>query len=441
MAEPAVQQPQRADAEELATDQACPPAEATEGNGDNGVTDVTLRRLLAVTTLTPAQSGLLALDLVDELERHREENLTPGRVTDRAVTVSPDGVLALLDNGVNGDSDIDEDEQPGEEPPLPLAAAAALIQRLLTSSRGVGARRQAGKRAAPTADAPPDLRELRDRVTAAVTEAAGDEIEHRRERVRRELAALVAATQGRRKRQRAPEFDTTTIPPPAPRSVAPPRRKRRRTARRTPRTWHNRRRRPTRKMVLLTVVTLLLGALAWWGGPLAWAELKRGWDALFLTGEPSQQLNPVSPPPPPAEKPTTGKQESDVVATKATKQPEKVKLPAPKQADPITGVTVERAEGACTPGKVCPVRVDVRFTPAGGQRTVAWSLQVVNRCTGKVVKRDGVSMTARAGWHQVYGISRPKLPKGKALAIVAVTGSPAKAASPPLQVPDRDTTC
>lgn len=409
MAEPAVQQPQRAD--------------AAEGNG------VTLRRLLAVTTLTPAQSGLLALDLVDELERHRDDNLTPVKVTDRAVTVTPAGVLAVPAIG----------DEPSDEAP-PLAAAAALIQRLLTSSRGVGARREAGKRAAPVADPPPDLRRLRERVTAAVTEAAGDDIENRKDRIRRELAALVAATQGRRKRQPAPDFDTTTIPPPMPRSVAPPRRRRRRTARRAPRTWHNKRRRPTRKMLLLTVIALLLGALAWWGGPVAWAELKRGWEALFLTGEPSQQFNPVSPPPPPPEKSTTDKQQ-EVVPANASDQPKKVTLPAPKKADPITGVTVERAEGACTPGKVCPVRVDVRLVPSGQQRTVVWSLQVVNRCTGKVVKRDGVSMTASAGWHQVYGISRPKLPKGKALAIVAVTESPAKAASPPLQVPDRDTTC
>lgn len=406
MAEPAVQQPQRAD--------------AAEGNG------VTLRRLLAVTTLTPAQSGLLALDLVDELERHRDDNLTPVKVTDRAVTVTPEGALAVPASG----------DEPSDEAP-PLAAALALIQRLLTSSRGVGARREAGKRAAPAADPPPDLRTLRERVTAAVTEAAGDDIENRKDRIRRELAALVAATQGRRKRQPVPDFDTTTIGPPMPRSVAPPRRRRRRKVRRAPRTWHNKRRRPTRKMLLLTVVALLLGALAWWGGPPAFSELKRGWEALFLTGEPSRQLNPVSPPPP--EKSTTGK--PDVVPATASNEPKKVTLPAPKQADPITGVTVERAEGACTPGKVCPVRVDVRLVPSAQQRTVAWSLRVIDRCTGKVAKRDGVSMTSLVGWHQVYGISRPKLPKGKALAIVAVTESPAKAASPPLQVPDRDTTC
>jgi hypothetical protein len=50
-------------------------------------------------------------------------------------------------------------------------------------------------------------------------------------------------------------------------------------------------------------------------------------------------------------------------------------------------------------------------------------------------------MTAGAGWNLAYGTSYPSLPAGRALAVMAVTSTPAQAASPPLLLPAGEGTC
>src|SRR5918995_66752 len=84
MVEAVVRPPRRPEAEERANDHPTTP----DG--------VALRRLLAVATLTPAQAGLLARDLVTGLDRLRRDGHQPGRVTDRSTVVSTDGTLQVL---------------------------------------------------------------------------------------------------------------------------------------------------------------------------------------------------------------------------------------------------------------------------------------------------------------------------------------------------------
>jgi hypothetical protein len=206
------------------------------------------------------------------------------------------------------------------------------------------------------------------------------------------------------------------------------------------RAWHRKRLIRPRKPVLVGLVVVLLGAVVLWGAPRAWSELQRGWEAVFTPQEPSQQLVPA---------PSLRDGDGDGTAVPATdgeasgpaKEPAPVDRPAPRAAGPVTEVTIDLAEARCVGGEQCPVRVDVHLRPSAAPRPVNWSLHIVDRCTGDTQTGDGVSMTAQAGWRQVYGISRPTLPEGTALAVIAVTESPARAASEPLSVPARDALC
>ncbi len=429
MGEIIVRQPEKPSADELS------PAEA--GFSPDG--GVALCRLLAVATLTPAQAGLLALDLVSELEdRHRHDRHC-GRVGVRAATVSAAGQLRLLpeDSGVAEEGAVPGRD--GEQWRVAVTEAAALIRRLVVNTRRSGPRRRSESvLLADRMDGPiAHITDLAQRVREAVAEIVGTGDAQRTRRTRQELAALVVATRGRPVPPERDPFAVKCVAPVAPVPLVVSR-----TAVLAPggwrpssrHAWHRRRRSRPRKSVLIGLVVVVLGVLGWWGVPRAWTEVQRGWEAVFIPENPSQQFAPVSQPPAP--------EPTQTAAPRAENQePRTVERPAPAAADPITDVTIERVEGRCIPGEVCPIRVDVHLRSAGTARQVSWSLQVVDRCSGTVETQQGVSMTAEAGWRQVYGISRPQLPGGTALAVLAVTESPARAASEPLLVPATGPKC
>lgn len=406
---------------------------------------VALRRLLAVATLTPAQAALLAEDLVAELIALHSADRSPSTISDRWLHLTTDGRLTVA----AGNSDV----IPVQGSSV-VAEAAALVRRLAENAQG-GRTSDRARAAQLTAQvsAPVDgFGALRERVYAGVAAILGDEANERRDRARRELAALVAATRGEpRTTQAVTTAPATTTgqaatgqaatgqvaiaerpqPPAAAVSFAPL------AMPRHVRTWHHRSRRPSRKIILITVATVLVAALVWWGVPQAWTELRRGWQAMFTTEEPSRDLTPLSPDLTPARAPDSPRKAHG----KEPREPREVTLPAPKAAGPVQSVTLEAAEGPCLPGESCAVRVDVRFTPSQAPRSIGWRLLVINRCTGKTTRHNGLTLTAEPGWQQVYGISSPDLPKSKALAIMAVTRTPAKAASEPLYLPGPDATC
>jgi hypothetical protein len=107
----------------------------------------------------------------------------------------------------------------------------------------------------------------------------------------------------------------------------------------------------------------------------------------------------------------------------------------------VTRVTVQRLQATCSGGRICPVRVYVRLTARQTAQRVAWTFQVVDRCRGTTLTRPGTTVVAEPGWSYVYGTTFLRLPRGKALAVVAVTRSPARAASSPLLVPPRGGAC
>ncbi|GAA5112502.1 hypothetical protein [Haloechinothrix salitolerans] len=565
MAKAVVHQSQQRDAEEdarrelepgAAAANGQPPDHAAEDTGNDLQDAIALRRLLAVATLTPAQAGLLAVDLMDTLVTLEERGACPDQVNDRSVLVRRDGTVALAPSpeaasgtgtsastattdtsGANGsapnaesDEDSGGDETGGgtngsaatkarsngsttktktstrsrsgtksskatrgrngtgkpaangkgrgaatrgvEQLPVAATTASSLVRLLIAHTRGGSARRKvdAALLTDRLAGTSTDLIELRDKVSGAVRElAAGDDTgwDDWTTATRRQITALVTATVGRTaQHDRTPEGTavrqdvetggsasdidsgtgseqggTDTADAAETSSSLSLARGDLRGARR--RAWYRKRRLPRRKAVVITVIVALVAAAGWWAAPRAWSELRRGWEAVFTTSEqPSQQLPPVAPPEEASSGgKTTGQAAGGKKDDKDDDKPGAVPRLAPKEAGPINGVTIERAEGECTRGEVCPVRVDVMLDASATQREVSWSLRIVDRCTDKIRKREGVTMTAAAGWGQVYGISRPALPDSRALAIVAVTDTPAKAASAPLLVSANRATC
>lgn len=408
---------------------------AIDDAGNDMTEGIALRRLLAVATLNPAQGGLLAMDLVDTLAELEQRGDGPEQVTDRSVMVRRDGTLLIAPVAENGSGAVS------------ATTANALVRLLMGHTRGGSARRkvEAELLTGRLAGTFTEITELREKVRTAVAELRAEDDtswDDWAAVVRRQIGALVRATEGHtalRDRPAPPKPDDTE----ATNAVAESARTLNlargdlRGARR--KAWHRKRRLPGRRGLLIGLVVVLLAVTGWWAVPEAWSELRRGWEAVFTTEEPSQQLPPVSPPKQRGDGGTTGK--SAEAAQPVTDRPEAVPRLGPEKAGPINGVTIERAEGACTRAAICPLRVDVMLDPTASPRDVSWSLRVVDRCTGEISTRQGVSMTARSGWQQVYGISRPTLPGSPALAIVAVTEAPATAASAPLYVTADRATC
>ena len=106
--------------------------------------------------------------------------------------------------------------------------------------------------------------------------------------------------------------------------------------------------------------------------------------------------------------------------------------PAPAAAGSVTGVDL-RPLTRCAPAAPCTLRLMVRLVPAPQPQTVTWSYRIVDRCTGATtatVPGGTVTVPARSrGAATVGTVALPKLP---AVAVVAVTGHPAAAASQPV---------
>ncbi|WP_448639296.1 hypothetical protein [Geodermatophilus sp. URMC 63] len=115
--------------------------------------------------------------------------------------------------------------------------------------------------------------------------------------------------------------------------------------------------------------------------------------------------------------------------------------PAPAAAGDVTGVDLRPLE-RCAPATACTLRLQVRLE-AGPERTVTWSYRVVDRCTGAATTVPGGTVTVPPGGRQVTAVGTVALPDLPAVAVLAVTGLPAAAASPPVSAgscpPDRPT--
>ncbi|NGP05909.1 hypothetical protein G6038_10570 [Rhodococcus sp. 14C212] len=367
--------------------------------------------------LTRAQAALLVDDVICQLELARRQGRYPSRLRDDAVTVSETGRLTIAWNGSAADGHAADE------------SVARLLRSVVTSCRCPERADQVDE----SIDEATDLEDLMRRVRHVVA-ADGDPAEE--SRVRSQLAALVAVVAGRpcpdgpvvaqAAAPRRPGRATGTSLAPA--GWYPPARI----------GWHRRRRRPSRRQGVLGLVAILILVGTLWAAPRVWAELRRGWDAVLNpvdTSEPNR-ISPVSPPPP---EPAGDQGKSATGA--GTTAPGPVQVGAPAAAGPISLVTATFANGECTSGRMCAVRVDVHLDSTANVGTVTWKLNVYDRCSGAVGTSAEVSLAAQPGGEEVYGIGWADLPPAAALGVAAVTSAPATAASEPLLVPAENATC
>jgi hypothetical protein len=113
---------------------------------------------------------------------------------------------------------------------------------------------------------------------------------------------------------------------------------------------------------------------------------------------------------------------------------------APRQAGAITGVTLQKT-GTCTPGALCPVTVTVHFSPESTARTIGWKVGAARVCTRGITWSPPVTVTAQPGWTTVYASSSVRVPKGRSLALVALTTTPDRAQSRPVPVTGSSQRC
>lgn len=105
--------------------------------------------------------------------------------------------------------------------------------------------------------------------------------------------------------------------------------------------------------------------------------------------------------------------------------------PAPAAAGSVAAVDL-RPLAQCAPAAPCTLRLLVRLAPGPAPQTVTWSYRLVDRCTGAATTVPGGTVTVPAGGQQAAAVGTVALPDQPAVAVLAVTSSPATAASAPV---------
>ncbi len=377
---------------------------------DVGGGTVPLRQLLAVAQLTSVQAALLVTDVIDQVDSARGLGRQPSSLRGAAVTVSEAGRLT-----------IERMTRSAASAPDVTSAVAGLVRTIAANSD----KTEFNDRVRESTSTPSDLDDLIRHVRPAVAVDLDPDAEARR---RRQIGDLVTVAGGRplpdgrvvAATPAAGDLHFTGAGSLAPNTWFPPVRT----------VWHRRRRRPSRRLVLFSLIALLVLGTAVVAVPRVWGELGRGWNAVLSPDTPTagNEIEPVSPPPePPPELRGV--------------PPAPVPSDAPASADPITAVTATFADGRCSAGRPCVVRVDAHFDPDAAVPAVTWKLVVHDRCSGEVRTGGDVTVPAEPGREQVYGLDKVDLPPGRALAVVAETSAPTVAASSPLLVPAENAAC
>ena len=385
---------------------------------------VPFERLLSVAALTPAQASVMAVQLLDAAHLHAVDDQEPATLQTcvGAVTLTPSGAFHVSPPPAQGGTPV-----------------AELLEQLLQNARRL-----------PAHPRPEQLLLLR-----RLEEAVRDPLPEGAARARA-LEATLADTLGPDARQQltgqlaalvdafahvAPGVPLPMDVPLAPRStpVATPGRSPgpRRAAPTRP-TTNRANRAPRRNRVLLhrrtrgrvaliaLVVTALLAVSGYvvLGGPGSDIVSSLGRDD---TPAAPDTTAPDTPAKEPAKKPKPDRAEA--VATLA-----------PRQAGAVTGVTLEKA-GACQPGALCPVTVTVHFRPATTSRTIGWKVGAAQVCKPGIAWSPPVAVTAQPGWTTVYASSSVRVPRGRSLALTALTSTPARAQSRPVPVDGASLQC
>ncbi|HET7518958.1 MAG TPA: hypothetical protein VFN05_14975, partial [Actinomycetes bacterium] len=121
-------------------------------------------------------------------------------------------------------------------------------------------------------------------------------------------------------------------------------------------------------------------------------------------------------------------------------RPQGVPALAGRHAGPITGVTLQKT-GTCKPGALCPVKVTVHFRPAATSHPVGWKVGAARLCKRGINWSAPTTVTAQPGWTTVFASSSVRVPKGRSLALIALTTTPARAQSGPVPVTGSSLRC
>jgi hypothetical protein len=368
---------------------------------------VPLDLLLSVAVLSPAQAALVAVRLLDAVHVLGSTNGThPAEAGLWSATLGPSGEVEVSRAQEGAGTEVTDllvqlSQNARRLPAHPRPEQVVLLHRLEEAAA-----------ADPRLDPGARARELEEAMTEVLGSGA-------RQRLTGQLAALVdafahiaasvtvpAATRAASGASRAgPRRAAPTRPVPS----RPARRGRRLSRRRT-------RARRTALVVLLAVALAASGyvVLRDPGNEVAGARGRHH-----------------PPGPPSATAPSDGSQAAG--KHPRSRPGQRAATIAPRHAGAVAGVRVQKA-GACTPGALCPVTVTVRVRPAATTRAVTWKVGTVRSCRSGITWSPPTSVTAQPGWTTVYASSSVPVPRGRSLALVALSSAPARAQSPPVPV-------
>jgi hypothetical protein len=121
-------------------------------------------------------------------------------------------------------------------------------------------------------------------------------------------------------------------------------------------------------------------------------------------------------------------------ATAAPPTPASPPIPAPPSAGRVRGVDLQTT-GACTIGRSCGMRIDVRFLGTSSPTSLAWTISFYDSCTGTASPSVPGRMDAPAGWNTIVAYSSIAIPATAHRGwLIAVSSAPAAAASSPIEI-------
>ena len=390
------------------------------------VRPVPFDRLLSVAVLTPAQATLVAVRLLDAAHmsgpvegdfaaaRLGAVNLTPSGDIDVGLPDADEGtrVTELLEQLLQNTRRLPTHprqeqllllhrlEAATRDPLLEPGARARELEGALANTLGSGAQQRICGQLAALVDAFAH-------VTPSVLGTTETHAAPRRVGPATSAAAIPSATSVARGSSR-----------PTPHRAAPARPAPSRPPRRSRALFHSRKRGRRVALVVLVLAAVLVGS--------SYVLLRvQGVGIVESLGRGSHPAAPTTTgPAQPSKKPANQLQPH---------QPQAVPALAGRHTGRITGVAVQKI-GSCTPGALCPVKVTVHFRPASTTQPIGWKVGAARLCKRGITWSAPTTVTAQPGWTTVFASSSVRVPKGRSLALIALTTTPVRAQSRPVPV-------
>lgn len=374
------------------------------------VEGVSLARLMGAATLTPVQAAYLAEGLLRGLAELHHHGIAHGRLTADNVLVGRDGVPRLTDWALaglarsRGSAETRVEDLTGARALLALLAENA--DRPIVHHQGTYVGLLAALRDADPADDAPGLAA---RTRLALLAAVGDETSMAapRSELHRVVDVLVCRTTSD-----GDDLDGARRSLPVPVPTTLPRGSLAGDDRSDG--WSRRR---VLRLGLVGAVVVALLVVGWFGRAPA-TRLLNGSDDGPAIQAPDR----------------AGQSDAGLPGAPSRSAPRPLRSFGPSAAGSITGIEL-RTLGTCEPGRTCTMQTTVRITPTSESLEITARLAVVNRCTGAVRRFPAGHVVTEPGWSTTFLTALVPMPRDGPLGVVAVTTTPARAASPPLRFP------